>query len=62
MSNNTKKYREGELLDIYHKDGRFLTNVVLHEAMCKAGLDRLLFFKFNIVPGEYVAKVVRMDD
>lgn len=59
MASNVKKYGEGEVYKIYNKRGdTLLYTITIPESMCKAGLDRMLFFKYNIAPGDYVAKKV----
>lgn len=59
MASNTKQYGEGEVYKIYNKKGdKLLQTIKMPESMCKAGLDRFLFFKYNIAPGEYSTKKV----
>lgn len=56
---SSKQYGEGEVYRIFNKKGdKLLYTITMTESMCKAGLDRMLFFKYNIAPGEYVAKKV----
>ncbi|WWP17887.1 hypothetical protein [Escherichia phage ALITA] len=59
MASHGKQYGEGEVYKIYNKRGdKLLYTITITENMCKAGLDRMLFFKYNIPPGDYVAKKV----
>lgn len=59
MANNKKQYGEGEIYKIYNRKGdKLLLTITIPESMCKAGLDRMLFFKHNIPPGEYTIKKV----
>lgn len=56
----TKQYGEGEVYKVYNKKGdKLLHTITMPESMCKAGLDRMLFFKYNIPPGDYSIKKVR---
>lgn len=59
MAATSKQYGEGEVYNIFNKKGnKLLYTITMPESMCKAGLDRMLFFKYNIPPGDYVAKKV----
>ncbi|AXA27913.1 hypothetical protein vBEcoMRo121lw_00098 [Escherichia phage vB_EcoM-Ro121lw] len=59
VASNTKQYGAGEVYKIFNRKGdKLLLTLTIPETMCKAGLDRLLFFKHNIPPGEYTAKKV----
>lgn len=59
MASNSKQYGEGEVYKIYNRKGdKLLQTITMPESMCKAGLDRMLFFKYNIAPGDYIAKKV----
>nr|DAY73834.1 MAG TPA: hypothetical protein [Caudoviricetes sp.] len=54
-----KQYKEGDVYRIYNKRGnKLLQTITIPESMCKAGLDRMLFFKYNIPPGDYSAQKV----
>ena len=54
-----KQYREGDVYHIYNKrKSKLLYTIVIPEHMCKSGLDRMLFFKYNIPPGDYSAEKV----
>ena len=60
MASNVKQYGEGEVYKVYNRKGdKFLFTITIPESMCKAGLDRMLFFKHNIPPGDYSVKKVR---
>jgi len=59
MVSNAKQYGEGEVYKVYNRKGdKLLVTITIPENMCKAGLDRLLFFKHNIPPGECTIKKV----
>lgn len=59
----SKQYGEGDKYKIYNRKGdKFLFVITIPEDMCKAGLDRLLFFKHGIAPGDYIAKRVSILD
>lgn len=57
MAANSKQYGEGEVYRVYNKKGdKLLFTITMPESMCKAGLDRMLFFKYNVAPGDYSIK------
>lgn len=61
MSSKAKQYSEGHEYQVYNRKGdKFLFTLKIPETMCKAGLDRLMFFKYNIAPGEYTVKRINI--
>lgn len=63
MASNAKSYNEGDVYKVFNKRGdKLLITVTIPETMCRASLDRFLFFKHNIAPGDYTLKKVRSGD
>jgi len=59
--NNPQDYKEGDRVKIYRKgaNGVLLCDITLKEAFCKRAFDRMLFFKYDIPPGDYRAVKVK---
>lgn len=63
MTKNSKQYEEGDSYKVYDRKGsKYLVTITIPESMCKAGLDRMLFFKHNIPPGDYSVRKVLKDE
>lgn len=58
MSNkNPQDYKEGDRVKIFRRGpkGALLKEILLTEDYCKRAFDRMLFFKYDIPPGDYRA-------
>lgn len=65
MDSGPIEFKEGDRYKIFRQGykGELLQTITISEDCCKKTLDRMLFFKYNIPPGDYVAvKVSKRDE
>jgi len=61
VSTNPEQYKEGDVVQVYHKGqkGSLIVKLTIQENCCRKAFERMLFFKYNVTPNDYRAVKVQ---